>query len=52
MIFIMLESGAVALTILIALEMRRQRMTWGSVFLRSLVVLGAVTCMIVMWRGR
>ena len=52
MSFIMMESGAVVLTILVALEMRRQRLSAQSVFLSSLFVLGSLTAMIVMWRGR
>jgi hypothetical protein len=52
MSFIVLESGAVVLTILIAMEVRRQRFSWRSVLLCSLVILGTLTAMIVMWRGR
>jgi hypothetical protein len=52
MTFMMLESGAVVLTLLIAMEMRRQRLSWQSVLVGSLIVLGALTAMIAMWRGR
>ena len=47
-----LESAAAILTILIAMEMRRQRLPWRSVLIRSLGVLAVLTAMIVMWRGR
>ena len=52
MSFMVLESGAVVLTLLVAMEMRRQRLAWRSVLIRSLLVLGALTAMIAMWRGR
>jgi hypothetical protein len=52
MSFLALESGAVVLTILVAMEMRRQRLSWRSVFFGSLLVLSTLTAMIVMWRGR
>jgi hypothetical protein len=52
MSFVMLESGAAVLTLLVAMEMRRQRLPWRSVFIGSLIVFGALTVMIVMWRGR
>lgn len=52
MSFMVLESGAVIVTMLVALEMRRQRLAWRSVLVRSLGVLGVLTAMIVMWRGR
>jgi len=52
MTFGILESGAVLLTLLIAMEMRRQQMSWRSVLLCSLAVLGTMTAMILMWRGR
>jgi hypothetical protein len=52
MTFVILESGAVVLTVLVAMETRRQRLSWRSVFLRSLIVLGSLTAMIVMWHGR
>jgi len=47
-----LESGAVILTLLVAIEMRRQRLAWRSVIIRSLGVLAVLTTMIAMWRGR
>ncbi len=49
--FIVLESGAVILTLLVAMEMRRQQLSWRSVLIRSLIVLGVLTAMIAMWRG-
>jgi len=52
MSFMELESAAIILTLLIAREMRRQRLAWRSVLIRSLGVLGALTAMIAMWRGR
>ena len=52
MSFMVLESGAVILTLLVAMEMRRQRLSWRSVLIGSLIVLGALTAMIGMWRGR
>jgi len=52
MSFVVLESAAIILALLVAMEMRRQRLAWRSVFVRSLGVLGALTAMIVMWRGR
>ncbi len=52
MSFMVLESGAVVLTLLVAMEMRRQRLSWRAVLIRSLLVLGALTTMIAMWRGR
>ena len=48
----MLEIGAVILTLLTGLEMRRQRVPWRSVLLRSLIILGIFTGAIAMWRGR
>ena len=52
MSFMVLESGAVVLTVLVAMEMHRQRLSLRSVFLGSLTVFGTLTAMIVMWRGR
>jgi hypothetical protein len=52
MSFMLLESAAVVLTLLVAIEMRRQRLAWRSVVIRSLGVLGVLTIMIAMWRGR
>jgi len=52
MSFMVFEGGAVLVTVLVALEMRRQRLGWRSVLIRSLGVLGVLTAMIVMWRGR
>jgi hypothetical protein len=48
----MLESFALALTLLIGFEMRRQQVPWQSVVVRSLIVFAVLTIMIVMWRGR
>jgi len=52
MSFVALESAAFVLTILVAMEMRRQRLSWRAVFVGSLLVLGSLTAMILMWRGR
>ena len=52
MTFMMLEGGAVVLTLLVAMEMRRQQLSWRSVLIGALIVLGALTAMIAMWRGR
>ena len=52
MSFMVLESAAIILTLLVAMEMRRQRLAWPSVLIRSLGVLGVLTAMIAMWRGR
>jgi len=52
MTFMVLESAAVILTLLVAMEMRRQQLSWRSVLIGSLTVLGALTAMIAMWRGR
>lgn len=52
MTFTVLETGAIILALLIGLEMRRQQRPWRSVLVRSLIVLGVFTALIVMWRGR
>lgn len=52
MTFVMMESGALILTVLMGLEMRRQNVPWRSVAVRSLITLGILTAIIVMWRGR
>ena len=52
MTFVMLESGAVILTLLMGLEMLRQKVPWRSVMIRSVIALSILTAMIVMWRGR
>jgi hypothetical protein len=51
MSFVMLQGAAVILTLLIGWEMRRQRMPWRSVVIRSLIVLAVLTGLIVAWRG-
>lgn len=51
MTFMMLESGALAVTLLVGWEMRRQQMPWRSVIVRSLIVLGVLNAVIVAWRG-
>jgi hypothetical protein len=48
----MMESAAVIVTVLMGLEMRRQQVPWRSVVVRSVIALGILTAMIVMWRGR
>jgi hypothetical protein len=52
MSLMVLESGAVILTLLVGWEMRRQQLAWRSVLIRSLILLGILTAMIAMWRGR
>lgn len=52
MSMLVLEAGVVVLTLLVALEMRRQRFSWSAILIGSLIVLGALTATIVMWRGR
>jgi hypothetical protein len=51
MSFVMLESGALILTFLVGWEMRRQRLPWRSVLVRSLIMLGVLSAVIAMWRG-
>jgi hypothetical protein len=51
MTFMMLESAAMVLTLLIGWEMRRQHVPWRSVIVRSLIALGVLTGVIVAWRG-
>jgi len=52
MTFIVLESGAIMLTLLTGWEMRRQQVSWQRVLVRSLIQIGILTAMILMWRGR
>lgn len=52
MTFLMLESGAVTLAVLIAVEMWNQRRSWAFIVGGSLAVLGILTLMIGMWRGQ
>ena len=49
---LVLEGGAVVVTLLVAMEMRRQQMSWRFVLTSSLIMLAAFTAMIVTWRGR
>ncbi len=51
MTFVILESAALVLTLLIGWEMRRQQMPWQSVIGLSLIVLGVFAATIVGWRG-
>jgi len=51
MTFVMMESGAILLTLLAGWEMRRQRVPWQSVAIRSVLVLAVLTATIAMWRG-
>jgi hypothetical protein len=51
MSFMVLECGVAIFTVLVALEMRRQRRRWRSVLISSLILFAALTAMIVMWRG-
>jgi hypothetical protein len=46
-----LESGAILVTLLIAIEMRRQQQSWRTVLVSSLVALGIFTAMILSWRA-
>ena len=52
MSFLVLEGGAVVFTLLFAMEMSRQRQSWRAVLISSLTVLGTLTVMIALWRGR
>ncbi len=49
--FALLETAAVVLTLLAALEMRRQQRSWQFVVVTSVALLGALTVMIAIWRG-
>mgnify|MGYP007080211415 CR=1 FL=1 len=49
--FLVLESGALILTLLAVLEMRRQRTPWRGVVLRAAIVLAVLTATIIAWRG-
>jgi hypothetical protein len=51
MTFILLEAGAIILTLLTGWEMRRQQVSWQRVLVRSVIQIGILTGMIVMWRG-
>jgi hypothetical protein len=51
MTFMMLESGAAVLTLLMGWELRRQRRSWRSVVVLSLISFGVLTAMIIAWRG-
>jgi hypothetical protein len=48
---IVLEVGAVIVTLLIAREMRRQQRSWRVVIVSSLVTLAVFTAMIFSWRA-
>ena len=52
MSIIVLEGGALIVTLLAAMEMRRQQMSWQFVLTSSLIMLAAFTIMIITWRGR
>jgi hypothetical protein len=52
MTFALLESGAVVVALLAGLEMHRQQLSWRTVVVRSVIILGILTTMIVLWRGR
>ena len=49
---IVLEGCAVVVTLLAALEMRRQHLSWRFVLASSLMMLGVFSVMIITWRGR
>lgn len=51
MTFVMMESGAIILTLLMGLEMLRQKVPWRSVVIRSVIALGLLTAVIATWRG-
>lgn len=51
MSFMVLESGAVILTLLVVWELRRQQRSWRSVVVYSLIMLGVLTALIIAWRG-
>jgi predicted Co/Zn/Cd cation transporter (cation efflux family) len=52
MTFLMLEGAALFLTLLVGWEMRRQRVPWRTVVIRSAMVLALLTVVIIAWRGR
>jgi hypothetical protein len=52
MMFAILEAGAIMLALLLAVEARRQGIAWRPTLIRSLIVLGASTAVIALWRGR
>ena len=47
-----LEGGAVVVTLLAAMEMRGQELSWRFVLTSSLMMLGLFTAMIITWRGQ
>jgi hypothetical protein len=47
-----LEGGAVVVTLLVAMEMRRQRLSWRFVVTSALIIFAAFSLMIITWRGR
>ena len=49
---IVVEGAAVVVTLLVAMEMRRQKFSWGFILTSSVIMLAAFTAMIMMWRGR
>ena len=49
---IVFEGAAVVVTLLVAMEMRRQRFSWRFVLTSWVIMLAAFTAMIIMWRGR
>jgi hypothetical protein len=51
MSFVILESGALILTLPVGWEIRRQRLPWRSVLVRSLIMLGVLSALIGMWCG-
>jgi hypothetical protein len=51
MSLVLLESGVAILTFLAGAEMRRQRMPWRAVLVRSLILFMGLTLAILLWRG-
>ena len=51
MSLLLLEGGAVLVTLLIAIEMRRQQQSWRVALATSLLALAVFTAMILSWRA-
>jgi hypothetical protein len=51
MSFLVLGCGALVVTLLVVLEMRRQRTPWRSVVIRAAFVFAVLMATIVAWRG-
>jgi len=49
--FLLMETGVFVLVILVAWEMHRQRVSWGRVAVRSVLMFAGLTALIAFWRG-